>query len=380
MNAVIILWMISIKARPFSPDSSLTCNYGSMNTFMPSMAGIPPWCIMLLRTIILRLINRTTCAGKKNSGTAVRIIIVGSQAMITEDNITDIQLEGNGYILYFSTQNSSREFKDYIFDPKGYRECLDRHGQPDGSRIKSRLAPREIRITDPATGKKKKTMVDEKHVVLYNPEYAQRQKHNREEILLITKDLITHPHKHTRVTSFSAAKYVKNLSFDKKTGEIVIAAGKHLELNEKLIREEEKFDGYFAIASSEWAETDEQIIQIYQHLYKIENAFEVTKSDLEDRPSYLSRQEHIQAHFLTCFTALILSRILVNRLGGKYEGLTLIESLRRCECSLIEKNLYLYHYYDEILEEIGNELGIDFSLKYRTLGEIKKILGETKKL
>ena len=46
--------------------------------------------------------------------------------------------------------------------------------------------------------------------------------------------------------------------------------------------------------------TDDEIIDIYRGLWRIEETFKVTKSELEARPVYVSRKEHIEAHFLTC--------------------------------------------------------------------------------
>lgn len=94
---------------------------------------------------------------------------------------------------------------------------------------------------------------------------------------------------------------------------------------------------------------------------------------------YLQNPEHIQAHFLICFVSLVLARVLEFRLNRKYGVAPVLESLRKCECSLLEENLYLFDYYDEILQDIGELIGIDFSKKYRTLNEIKKVLGDVKK-
>lgn len=74
-----------------------------------------------------------------------------------------------------------------------------------------------------------------------------------------------------------------------------------------------------------------QIIEIYRGLWKIEESFKVTKSDLAARPVYLSNLEHIQAHFLICFVALVIVRLLEFRLNRKYSVGRILESLRRCE-------------------------------------------------
>lgn len=68
------------------------------------------------------------------------------------------------------------------------------------------------------------------------------------------------------------------------------------------------------IVSSEFDKTPDEIIDIYRDLWRIEETFKVTKSELDARPVYVSRKEHIEAHFLTCYIALVLSRILQHKL------------------------------------------------------------------
>ena len=65
------------------------------------------------------------------------------------------------------------------------------------------------------------------------------------------------------------------------------------------------------IVTSELDKTDEEIIDIYRQLWRIEETFKITKSELEARPVYVSRKEHIEAHFLICFIALVLVRLKI---------------------------------------------------------------------
>jgi len=106
----------------------------------------------------------------------------------------------------------------------------------------------------------------------------------------------------------------------------------------------------------------------------------VTKSDFESKSVYLSLKEHIGAHFLICFIALVIVRILEYRLKGKYLVTEILECLNKASCSQIKENYYVFDFYNDVLKGIGKELKIDFSKKFMTLGEIKKILGETKKV
>lgn len=303
-----------------------------------------------------------------------KVIVVADRGIITGDNIADLLLKGNGYVLSYSIRSSDKAFKDYVLDERGYTAIGE-----GGFKIKSRLEPREIWITQYPSGKKKKVSVDEKHVVFYSTEYAAKTRLERERAVEKARSLIRSPGKYNRSTTHGAAKYINNLTFDKSTGEILTDKGSSLSLDEDLIAEEAKYDGYYAIVTSEYEKTDSEILDIYRGLWKIEETFKITKSDLETRPIWVWTYDHILAHFMICYTALVISRILEYRIGRKYSVSAIIESLRKCNCTLMEKNIYLFSYYDEVLETLGKDLGITFDRKYQTLKEIKAELARTKK-
>ena len=72
------------------------------------------------------------------------------------------------------------------------------------------------------------------------------------------------------------------------------------------------------LLTSEMEASDDEIIDMYRGLRRIEESFKVTKSELEARPVYVWTKEHIEAHFLICFVALTIARILENKLERKY--------------------------------------------------------------
>lgn len=67
------------------------------------------------------------------------------------------------------------------------------------------------------------------------------------------------------------------------------------------------------------------------------------------------------------------------KLEKKYSIGKLLDTLSKSQCSLLQQNYYVFDYYDEILKDIGKVMNIDFSKRIRTLGEIKKVLADTKK-
>ena len=275
-----------------------------------------------------------------------------------------------------SVRGANQEIKNYVLNENGYE-----YNQDKTYKKKSRKCPREIIITkNDKNGKviKIKQNVDEQQVVFWSADYAKRAKAERQPAIDKAKDLIGNVQKYNKKNCVGASKYVKHLVFDKNTGEI-IEAKSQLSLDEDKIAEEEKLDGYYMIVSSEFDKTPDEIIDIYRGLWRIEETFKVTKSELDARPVYVSRKDHIEAHFLTCYIALVLSRVLQHKLDKKYSVGKILESLQQCICFNIQENIYQFTYYDTVLKDIGEVTNIDFSLKNRNLQNIKNILGMTKK-
>jgi len=300
-----------------------------------------------------------------------KTIIVADKGLNTGDNIAFNILAGDGYVYSQTVRGGHKELKDYVADGADYRQFGKK------SKIKSRIYPREINVTD-IHGKKKKVRIDEKQVVFYSEDYDKRAKADRESALAKARDMVNNPSKYNKATSCGAAKYVKNLEFDPKTGEVLTTKSVPL-FDEEKIREEEKWDGYYAIVTSELDKSDEEIIEIYRGLWKIEESFKVTKSCLDARPVYVTREDHIQAHFLICFVALVIIRLLENQLNNKFSAQKLADSLNNATGYFLTENLYLFGYTDEVLQEIEKTTGIPLCNKFLTLGEIKNIFANTKK-
>lgn len=302
-----------------------------------------------------------------------RVITVADKAMTTGDNIwyTINTPTKDGYVFSMSVRGADKSMKEYVLDEEGYTWLGSEYKR------KSRKYPRTIHVTT-TSGKKMDKQVDEKQVVFWSEKYAKRAKAEREAVLAKARDLAANPGSYTRATSYGAAKYIKKVDFDKDTGEILTTSSV-LDINEDLIREEEALDGYYVLLTSEMEESDDKIIDMYRGLWRIEESFKITKSELEARPVYVWTKEHIEAHFLTCFIALTIMRILEMKLEHKYSTAKIIESLSKSKCSLLQQNYYHFSYYDEVLKDIGEICKIDFSKKIRSLGEIKQEIAETKK-
>ena len=320
-----------------------------------------------------------------------KVIVVADRGLNCSDNMIkmagiDLDKENrDGYIYGQSVRGADQEFKNWVLSGD-YKidKIIDDNDNEIIFKHKSRIYPKKMYITRDDKGltkngnKKKQTiLVDQKQMVYYSQKYADKQKKDRNQMIERAKDIIENPKKYTQLTTRGSTSYINNIKFDKKTGEIL--QGLDLSLKIDKIKEEEKYDGYYSIVTSELNMSDKELRKRYRGLSKIEDTFKITKSELETRPVYVWTKEHIESHFLTCYIALVLSRILQHKLDKKYSVGKILESLSKCNCSNVKENYYLFNYYDTVLKEIGEVINIDFSLKNRTLQDIKKILGQTKK-
>lgn len=304
-----------------------------------------------------------------------KVIVVADKGLNNGNNIAYNKAIGNGYVMSLSIRGANKDLRDYVLNEVDYQ-----YNQDKTYKKKSRKCPREIIITKKDKNSKIikiKQNVDEHQVVFWSADYAKRAKAERQPAIDKARDLIGNVQKYNKKNCVGASKYVKQLVFDKNTGEIIEAKSK-LSLDENKIAEEEKLDGYYMIVSSEFDKTPDEIIDIYRGLWRIEETFKVTKSELDARPVFVSTREHIESHFLTCYLALVLSRVLQHKLDKKYSVEKILESLSNCNCQNLEENIYRFNFYDTVLKDIGSVLDINFALKNRTLQDIKKILGNTK--
>jgi transposase len=169
----------------------------------------------------------------------------------------------------------------------------------------------------------------------------------------------------------------KDVAFDKDTGEI--AKGRKPRFDLERLAQDEKYDGYYAIVTSELEMADGDIINTYRGLWEIEETFKITKGTLEARPVYVSREDRIRAHFLICFIALVIIRLLQKKTKRKYSAEKILSCLQKISCSNEQDNMYLFDYRSKESDAIGEALGIDFTKKRLRRGEIKNILAEAKK-
>ncbi len=316
---------------------------------------------------------------KRNFGID-RVITVADRGLNTSDNTVfiagkndDNHTNHDGYIFGQSVRGADQEFKEWVLNQEDYKTDKFTEDNCEISfKHKTRIFAKTIQIK--RNGKRtNKTDIYQKQMVYYSEKYARKQKKDRDLVITKAKDLIENPGRYTRATSVGAAGYINNYEYDTKTGEII---GKDLSLNIDKIQEEEKFDGYYSIVTSELNMSDKEIRDAYKGLWKIEESFKITKSTLEARPVYVWTKEHIEAHFLTCFVSLVILRLLEHKIERKYSSEKVIKSLKKYNAIKQVANYYQIIDYDTIMDDLAKKFDIDLSNSLLTKKNIQNLMNK----
>ena len=307
-----------------------------------------------------------------------RTIVVADRGLNTSDNIfflagkNEVENKRDGYVYGQSIRGADKEFKDWVLNEDGYiSDIIKEDDEEIAFTHKSRVIAKEVKIKKDEK-RTVKVRVCQKQMVYFSFKYLMKQRKDREKMIKKAEDIIKRPNAYTKATSYGAAYYIDDIAFDKDTGEI--KNDKVLNVNYDKVKEEELYDGYYAIVTSEIEYDDYKIRKIYRGLTKIEDNFKVTKSYLKGRPVFVWTKEHIQGHFLTCFIALVIIRLLEKKLDNKYTIPEIISSLKNYNCINLEANVYKFIYRDEIIDDLAKVFGVTLDKKYRTREDIKRLL------
>lgn len=152
-------------------------------------------------------------------------------------------------------------------------------------------------------------------------------------------------------------EYIKDL-YTTENGEIADTVYRSVDYEKA--KEDAKFDGYFAIITSELDYDYSKILETYSGLWRIEESFRITKSQLEARPIFVRTQKHIEGHFLICFISLLLIRMLQLKMNYSISAERIIEALNTSMCINDSNNKIRILKNDEVLLlDKNNKLTLD---------------------
>ena len=217
--------------------------------------------------------------------------------------------------------------------------------------------------------------LEQRLIVTFSPKYQEYQKHIRNnQVNRALKMIESNPTKLGKVRQNDPKRFITTIS---TTSNGEVAEENHYELNQEIINNEALYDGLYAVCTN-LEDSVEDIIKINHNRWEIEESFRIMKTEFKSRPVFLSREDRIKAHFMTCFLALVIFRYLEKKLDNKYTTSQLIETLKNMNF-LKDDDDYIPTYNRTDITDLLHDK-FDFRTDYEIIPEknIKKIFKQTK--
>lgn len=274
------------------------------------------------------------------------------------------------FIVTQSIKKLPKEDREWALNPKGFKRVLD--DKPvDINLLEEQDACCIFYKEEPYTTKK----LDQRLIITCSPKYAAYQKEiRRRQIERAQKMIASGKRKTERKNPNDPVRFVGKLAVTKEGEKAKI----HYFLDEEKIAEEAKYDGLYAVCTDLEDEVKD-ILKVSEGRWKIEECFRIMKTEFEARPAFVRLENRITAHFLICFLALLVYRLLEGKLGGAYTCEEILNTLKEINFADVEGQGYMPLYKREQITDALHEVcGFRTDYQFITKQKMKEIQKKSK--
>lgn len=304
-------------------------------------------------------------------------IILCTDAGLASDEIKKFNIKDNrGFVITQSLKKLKDEYKQQVFNKSGWRIANDLRNVYNLDTIENDEELKEkyyntlfYKIIETETKSVKQDLI----VTFCFRYYDYNRNIRNNQIERAKKSIETNNVTRKGKNQNDYRRLINSIS---STDNGEVAENKSYTINQELIEEEEKYDGYYALTTNLIGDISE-IFKIVKGRWEIEESFRIMKSDFLARPVNLSREDRIKAHFITCFISLFIYRLLEKKLGNKYTSSQILETLRKMTM-LEQKGLGFEPEYERtnITDELHNIFNFNTDLEIVSYKKMKKIINE----
>lgn len=290
------------------------------------------------------------------------------------------------FITTQSVKQLPQYLKDFALDPEGWQlpgsEQLYSLNEIDGDEDFNKIFYKDRWIKEDISQRKVKQGARplEQHLVIsFSPKYKAYQRKIRNGQVERAQHLIDSGNYKQRPKNQNDPH--RFISRQPATADGEVCAQETVSLNLDAIREEERYDGFYAVCTNLDTMGVEEIVRINKKRWEIEECFRIMKTDFKARPVYLQTEDHIRAHFITCFLALVIYRILEKKLQESYTCEEIIDTLKTMQVARPGEKLGYTPVYTrtDLTDALHETAG--FRTDYEILSDVtmRKILRASKK-
>ena len=287
-------------------------------------------------------------------------------------------LGNRGFITIQSVKKLKAHLKDWALDPKGWR--LAGQNEPDKADYDVRELSHDSKEDRNKTFYKERWInedgLEQRLIVTYSLKYHVYQEVIRNRQVERAQKLIdTAPQKFKKANQNDYKRFIEQIPY---TSDGEKAEHDVFRLNQEVIEKEARYDGFYAVCTN-LESSVEEIITINHRRWEIEESFRIMKSELKSRPVYLSRDDRIIAHFMTCFMSLMIVRVLEKKLEEKFTCQETIVKLRDMNFMELHGDGYVPAYTrNDFTDSLHEAFGFRTDYQIIPKKQMKKIFKMTK--
>ena len=304
-----------------------------------------------------------------------KFIFCSDSGLGSKSNRQFNDLGDRSYVITQSLKKMKTEDRDIALNPAQYRKLgcdkfinlseLDLN-DPE---VFNTVYYKEIPVTNGS--------LEETVIVTFSPKYRDYQRKIREGQIERARKMITSDGKikKNRKNPNDPSRFIGtvHVTSDAEVAENIVAT-----LNTEAIAEEEKYDGFYAVIT-DIEDDPAQIIAINKRRWQIEECFRIMKTEFRSRPVYVSTEKAIKAHFLTCFIALLVYRILEKQLNNKYTVTEIVNTLSEMTLTDIGEMGYIPSYTrTELTDALHENAGFRTDTQIVKKSKLRSIIKFTK--
>lgn len=301
-----------------------------------------------------------------------KFVVCTDAGLASTDNRIFNNIQNRSFIVTQSLKSIKSHIKEWALSPIGWKI--------DGSENEYNLNEiNENDYMDTIFHKERwinENGLEQRLIVSFSPKYKYYQRDIRlSQIERAEKNILKGKSSQTRNTN-SPNRFIQETAIT-EDGEI--ANKKFCTLDDEKIKNEEMFDGFYAVCTT-LEDKISDILHINKQRWQIEAAFRTMKTEFKARPVYLQRDERIESHFLTCFIALLILKIIENKLNNKYSTEDIIHTLRKMSLYKLRGLGYMSSYErTDLTDDLHKVFGFQTDNEFISVKTMKNIFKITTK-
>ena len=301
-----------------------------------------------------------------------KFIYCSDAGLASEENRVFNHLGQRAFIVTQSIKKLPAEDREWALDGQDFKR-LSNDSPVNLSKLSEEDKQDLFYKDEPYTTKK----LHQRLIITYSPKYDAYQKAIRSEQIARAEKMVANGSmKRQRKNPNDPARFVNKVAATKDGEKAEI----HYYLDTDKIAEEEKYDGLYAVCTDLLDDEVEDILRISEGRWQIEDCFRTMKTDFDARPVYVSREDRIKAHFLTCFLALLHFRLLKRSLKTPCTTEQLLEILRSMNYADVKEQGFMPVYErQKITDELHEICGFRTDYEFITKRKMKEIQKKSKR-